>query len=148
MSGISEIRMTQHDDYGKKLLRSIAGPAYINSGPTITVDYGAGLGARIDGVVGGEIAVEIESRVSKQIRGAILDLFFHSCAKKLLVILPVHADNPDLTKTQCENILSRLMNPSNYRVVITRGSGDNERLEEDKIIIGMALTELGFDPSA
>lgn len=74
--------MAQHDDYGKKLLRGIAGSSYESYGPAITVDYGAGRGAQIDGVVDGKIAVEIESRVSKQIRGAVLDLICHHCAKK------------------------------------------------------------------
>ena len=43
-------------------------------GPTLEIDYGAGQAARIDGTVGDSIAVELESRVSKQVRGAVMDL--------------------------------------------------------------------------
>jgi hypothetical protein len=40
--------------------------------------------ARIDGTVAGMVAVEIKSRVPKQVRGALLDLIMHSFTKKLL----------------------------------------------------------------
>ena len=106
------------------------------------------LGGQIDGVVDGVIAVEVESRVAKQIRGAVLDLICHSCAKKLLIILPVHASNPTVTAAQCRNILVRFVSDDNFRVVVAEGSGDNERLAEDAILIRVALQELGFSTSA
>ena len=71
--------MGQHDNYGKRLLARVAGSAFEQYGASLVVNYGAGGGGRIDGVVGGSIAVEVESRVSKQIRGAVLDLICHTC---------------------------------------------------------------------
>lgn len=136
--------MAQHDDYGKRLLTLAVGPAFQRYGPALTVDYGAGQGGRIDGVIAGEIAVEIESRVSKQIRGAVLDLICHPFPKKLLVILPVHADNPELTATQCRNIMSRFLDETKFRVIVVTGSGSNPRLEKDAKILMAAARELGY----
>ena len=51
--------MGVHDEYGKRLLCEVAEVDYEAYGPALSVDYGAGLGAQIDGVVGGSIAVEI-----------------------------------------------------------------------------------------
>jgi hypothetical protein len=70
---------TGHDEYGKRVLCTAAPQALIY-GPTVAVDYGAGQGARIDGTVG-DIAVGIESRVAKQVRGAVLDLICHPFPK-------------------------------------------------------------------
>lgn len=137
--------MGQHDDYGKRLLRLAAGAAFVGYGDAVSIDYGAGTGAQIDGVIGGEIAVEVEARVSKQIRGAVLDLLCHRCKKKLLIIMPAHANNPNTTALQCRNILARFLSPQDFRVVITHGTGDMENIAEDVKIIQIALRELGFD---
>ena len=140
--------MGQHDDYGKRLLRHVAGPAFEQHGPRLQVDYGAGRGGQIDGVVGGDIAVEVESRVAKQIRGAVLDLICHSYSKKLLIILPVHASNPTITAAQCRNIFSRFVPTDNFRVVVVTGSGNDERLSEDAVLVRGALQGLGFGGDA
>jgi hypothetical protein len=136
--------MGQHDDYGKKLLRVAAGNAFESYGEAVSIDYGAGTGAQIDGVVDGKIAVEVEARVSKQIRGAVLDLLCHRCKKKLLIVMPVHANNPNTTVIQCRNILSRFLETKDYRVVLTKGTGDIEKVAEDANIIKAALSDLGF----
>jgi len=57
--------MVSHDEYGKRVMRAAAGPAWRDSGPSLQVDYGTRHPARIDGTVGTRVAVEIESRVSK-----------------------------------------------------------------------------------
>lgn len=140
--------MAQHDVYGKQIMKQAAGAAFEEHGSIVAVDYGAGQGARIDGVVAKQIAVEIESRVSKQIRGAVLDLICHRCPQKLLVILPVHADNPLLTANQCRNILSRFLGEQNFRVIVTKGNGDNECLGEDVALVIRALQDLGYNANA
>ena len=136
--------MGQHDNYGKKILRIAAGNAVESSGSAVSINYGAGTGAQIDGVINGSIAVEIEARVSKQIRGAVLDLLCHRCEKKLLVILPAHAQNPETSAAQCRNILSRFLTAEAFRVVVTQGTGDDERIKNDVALIKGALSELGF----
>ena len=140
--------MGQHDDYGKKLLRHVAGKAFDADGNAITIDYGAGSGARIDGVVSGRIAVEVEARVSKQIRGAVLDLLCHRCKKKLLIIMPAHADNPTNAAIQCGNILARFLSPDDFRVVVLQGTGDKECFEYDSSLVRTALNGLGFSSAA
>lgn len=96
---------TRHDEYGKLVLRTAAPQAEIY-GPTVAVDYGAGQHSRIDGTVG-DIAVKIESRVPNQVRGAVLDLICYPFPKKLLVLLPVHMTNAEITADQCRNALAR-----------------------------------------
>ena len=65
------------------------------------INYGTAQPASVDATVGGDIAVEVESRVSKQVRGAVLDLMCHPYPKKLLILLPVHMSNPETTAQQC-----------------------------------------------
>lgn len=135
--------MGSHDKYGKAVLRAAAGSAYCDFGPDVCVDYGSRAPARIDGTVG-SIAVEIESRVSKQVRGAVLDLICHRNPKKLLVLIPVHMPSPADTAVQCRNIFCRFMNPTNFRVVLLAGTGDRYALAEDVKRVREALKELGF----
>jgi len=134
--------MPGHDAYGKRVLAAATGGRAAQFGPAVEVHYGVGLPARIDGCVGGMIAVELESRVSKQVRGAVLDLICHDCPKKLLALLPVHM-NPVVTADQCRKILARFCQADCFRVVILTGSGENPRVEEDAAILGAALKELG-----
>lgn len=99
--------MGAHDEYGKQVMRAAVGAGYQDWGISVQVDYAVGQPARIDGTVGTNIAVEIESRVSKQIRGAVLDLICHRYPKKLLVLLPVHMSDVEIAASQCRHIMSR-----------------------------------------
>ena len=134
--------MGSHDVYGKLVMRQAAGSAFQDSGVVVAVPYGARGGATIDGVVGDLVAVEIESRVSKQVRGAVLDLICHLYPKKLLVLLPVHMSNPALCSAQCQNILARFIKPTDFRVVVLGGSGRGAALEADVKLVQTALSEL------
>jgi hypothetical protein len=132
-----------HDVYGKAVMRAGAGKAFIDLGPTVCVDYGAG-GARIDGVVAGRIAVEIESRTPKQVRGAILDLLCHSFTKKLLVLIPAHMPAVR-TETQCRTIFTRFgVSREEFRIAVLRGTGDTPAIGDDAALLRRALVELGF----
>jgi len=133
-----------HDDYGKRILKEAAGTAYTASTPSVRVDYGAGGYANVDGTVISQIAVEIESRVSKQVRGAVVDLIFHSYPKKLLVLLPVHMNNPERTVAQCKYILTKFLNKSDFRIVLLQGHGNDHKTEIDIKIVRRALDQLGF----
>lgn len=135
--------MGSHEDYGKQVMREVAGSAYSDSGASVDVDYGVGRPARIDGIVGSDVAVEIESRVSKQVRGAVLDLICHRYPKKLLLLLPVHMTSPHTTAKQCRFILAKFLDITDFRVVVLRGTGDAPQLESDAVVVKAALDELG-----
>lgn len=140
--------MGEHDAYGKAVLRRAAGAAFVDWGMAVEVRYGKSRGASIDGVVAGSIAVEIESRVSKQVRGAVLDLICHACPKKLLVLVPVHMSNVDLCADQCRDILGRFIDVASFRVVVLRGSGFVDAIDSDQADVCAALAELGFNRAA
>jgi hypothetical protein len=134
----------EHDAYGKQVMRVAAGVDYHDWGEPTYVHYGAGMPARIDGAVGSDIAVEIESRVSKQIRGAILDLVCHSYPKKLLVLLPVHMADAEVAAAQARNIMARFMPEANFRVLVLQGSGRANVVDGDATVVKAALRELGY----
>jgi hypothetical protein len=92
-----------------------------------------------------DIAVEIEARAAKQIRGALLDLICHPLPKKLLAIIPAHAQNPELTATQCRFILRRFVEEDTFRVVVLTGTGVDERLDADTEIVRAALQDLAVE---
>src|SRR5438876_10010428 len=114
--------MASHDDYGKRVMREAVGSAFTDWGSSLEIDYGAGGPARIDGTIGRTIAVEVESRVSKQVRGAVLDLICHRYPKKLLLLLPVHMNNPVVTADQCRFIFAKFLDSEDFRVVLLTGS--------------------------
>ncbi len=135
----------KHDRYGKAVLESAAGNAYVDRSVSVEIDYGEGRPARIDGTVGAEIAVEIESRTGKQVRGAVLDLICHAYPKKLLVLLPVHMSNAEVIAGQCKGILARFLDPASFRVVVLKGSGyDTRWRQSDTDAVRAALKDLGF----
>jgi hypothetical protein len=136
--------MADHDKYGKGVLTKAAGSAYTSSGSSIEVNFGVGMPARIDGTIGTNIAVEVESRTSKQVRGAVLDLLCHRYPKKLLILLPVHMHNPTITAQQCEGILGRFIDVAIFRVIVLQGSGFDPKIETDAALVLRALKELGF----
>lgn len=134
-----------HDDYGKRILEAVAGGAYQAYGPSVEVDYGTDHPARIDGVVNGEIAVEIESRTAKQVRGAVLDLLHHKAPKKLLVLVPTSYGISEATAEQCRRIIGTHIAARDFRVVVLKGDGLSPRIRSDGPIVGKALEELGFE---
>ena len=134
--------MGQHDDYGKHVLHESAGEAFAAYGPSVEIDYGAGMPSRIDGTVAGKVAVEVESRTAKQVRGAVLDLLCHEYPKKLLLILPVHMSNAETTARQCRSALRKFVAKADFRVVVLSGHGSKHKLKEDVDTIRAALKEL------
>jgi len=133
-----------HDAYGKEVLRAAAGQAFIDWGPTVEVDYGAGRPARVDGTVSGTIAVEVASRTPKQVRGAVLDLLFHAYPKKLLVLVPIYMSESGICADQCRHALGRFVDEDNFRVVVLQGTGNRANLDGDARLVRGVLKELGF----
>ena len=140
--------MGVHDDYGKRVMRAAVGMGYTDWGESVQVELGCGQCARIDGTVGNTVAVEIESRVSKQIRGAVLDLICHPHPKKLLALLPVHLSDAQIAAAQCRHIMARFLNPSDFRVIVLEGSGFAPAVESDSERVANALQELGYGAQA
>ena len=134
-----------YDRLGKDLLKLAAGPLFIQDGPSVCISFGQGAGgARIDGTVANLVAVEVESRALKQVRGALLDLVCHPLPKKLLLILPVYAGNASIATKQSQAILGRFLDPAAFRVVCATGAKDED-------IVGAlrtALRELGVELEA
>ena len=139
--------MGTHDYYVKNLLRSMLGSRYKTEKEYTLVKFAEGT-AQIDGVISfpeGEIAVEIESRTAKQVRGAIVDLFFHKARKKLLIIVPEHMYNPETLKKDAEYIMNtlKILRPEiEFMAVILKGSGKEPRRDEDLKILEEAIIRL------
>lgn len=133
--------MGVHDDYGKAVLR-LADDTVDLHGPAVAIELGDGGIARIDGALRREVAIEVESRTAKQVRGAILDLLLHAAPKKLLILVPKHMQNPAACREHCSNILRRFVLDHDYRVVLLEGTGEAQRLEPDAVIVRQALAEL------
>jgi hypothetical protein len=132
-------KMGELDQAGKNLLHQAAGSLFSSDGPSVTFSFGPNAGtARIDGTVAGTVAIEVESRVPKQIRGALLDLILHPYPSKLLVLLPVHTGNVSTAVRQAETILGHFLDPGRFRVVVVQGS-----YEESLAAIRAALLQLG-----
>jgi len=132
-----------HDKYGKEVLRGAFGSDFDSKPKPFKISEGnlnAG-SIRVDGEVYGEIAVEIESRVSKQVRGAVLDLFLHPYRKKLLIIIEKHGNS--ITPVQSEEILKKLCkNKFAFKVITLKGNGNNSLLNEDILLVKKAVKDL------
>jgi hypothetical protein len=104
---------------GKRMLKLAIGDLFTESGPSVEIRFGPGAGAaRIDGTVAGLVAVEIESRVPKQVRGAVRDLLLHPYPRKLLVLVPAHTGNPETIVNQANAILGQFLERAAFRVVM------------------------------
>lgn len=135
--------MANHDSYGKTLLDRVTGGRCSFYGPPVETNHGVGGACRIDGAVG-DIAIEVESRTAKQVRGAILDLILHRFPKKLLILLPVHM-NVRIERDRCAAILHRFCAEEDFQVIALSGHAENPHFETDAHLISYALTALGFE---
>lgn len=132
--------MGELDLLGKRLLRVAAGHLCDSSSAACQFSLGLESGtATIDGTVAGMVAVEIESRTPKQIRGALLDLLLHPFPKKLLIILPVHCGNERTALNQATSILGRYVEQRDFRVVCASLTEPEETIAA----IRSALCDLG-----
>ena len=135
--------MGTHDDYGKKVMRTAFGSAYSDCGPSVLVTFGEGGGrGQIDGTIGPDIAVEIESRVPKQIRGAVLDLICHPFPKKVLILLPVHMGCTQTAVAQAHFIFRKFLPPETFRVILLSGSGNLSALDADVAVLKAGIVGL------
>jgi hypothetical protein len=134
--------MGVHGQYGKRVMFAAFGAAWTDWGPSVEISYGAGRPAQVDGTIGRTIAVEIESCVDKQIRGSLLDLICHPFPKKLLILQDVNMHDVTTSTNQCRNILGRFLQKQDFRVVVMKGHGREDQLNEDVEIMRKAVAEL------
>lgn len=133
--------MGELDTLGKGLMRLAAGELFTADAPSVCFEFGQGAGsARIDGTVAGTVAVEIESRVPKQVRGALLDLVMHPYPAKLLLLIPAHIGNSDTAVAQANVILARFLPTERFRVVCA-----SDDLDDSVRRIRQALIDLGIE---
>ncbi len=145
--------MGKHDEYGKCLFADLLGPRWDSLAFERSIDE-AGVRADLDGVIRSrdsraiECAVEIEARVYKQIRGAIVDLALHPTRKKLLVIIRAQPQlgSKEKTTSHCTYIWQQLAaeNRGEFAMVVLEGTGDTPMPEVDKHRITQALLSLGI----
>lgn len=122
------------------------GPDWSQYGDRLWVDYGFPPRAHLDGMVGASIAVEVESREPKQVRGAILDLISHPAPRKLLVLIPAY-NNAAMMRLQAEAVLSRWLGKRElFRVVALSGKADRRKVAAHAERVRRALFELGWEP--
>lgn len=128
-----------HDAYGKKVLRKAFSHEFNSSPAPISFGINAGT-LKIDGTIGEDIAVEIESRASKQVRGAIVDIICHPYPRKLLVLIRKYGNK--YTENQCRTLLKKFAPTAISRVVSVKGSGNDESIADDVAIVQAAVGEL------
>ena len=113
--------MGEPEAHGKMILASALSERFDPDSALCRFGFGPGAGhATVDGVVAGCIAVEIESRVNKQVRGALMDLVLHPLPLKLLILVKKHGGNPTTSVKQAETILSRFVREGRFRVFSLR----------------------------
>lgn len=143
--------MGKHDDYGKELLKQLLGERWDPYASQRSVHQG-GVRADLDGVIWSrdgakvECAVEIEARVYKQIRGAIVDLALHSAPKKVLIIMraQLQLGTREQIERHCKYVWEEIAGTRRGRflVVPLEGMGDNPVREKDISILTDALQRI------
>ena len=132
-----------HEDYGKDILRRASKGKAELAGPTVEIDYGTPYAAKVDGTYQKCVAIEIESRVNKQVRGAVLDLICHRYPKKLLVLLPAYI-NVSTCPVECRNILERFVDKKDFQVVVLAGDGHQPSPRTDVRRVADSLSQLAI----
>jgi hypothetical protein len=143
--------MGTHDEYGKALFACILGRRWITSGNLRSVEM-AGVRANLDGVILSEdlahveCAVEIEAKIYKQIRGAILDLAWHSAPRKLLVVILAQPQlgNEEKVRAHLMFVWQKLTRGDNapFELVVLPTSGKNPVEGADRLLLTYALKKL------
>lgn len=130
-------------EYVKLVLTKIAGSGFISTGPSIRVDFKRGGRVRVFGTIGSCVAVGVESRGSKQVRGAVVDLICHPYRKKLLILVSRYLRNPTTLARQCESIMTRFLDQRDFKVVLLHGKAGNPEVADDMQQVMNALKQLG-----
>ena len=96
-----------HDSYAKEVLRATFGERFTTTNDGV-FSFGPGAGTgKADGIIDGNIAVEIGVGSPKQIRASVLDLIFHPLRGKLLVLVDTPGHSTRRSVQQAATILGR-----------------------------------------
>jgi len=127
----------RHENYGKRVLHQAFGDAFNPKAETYKFGSNAGT-AKIDGKIDKTIAVEIESRQSKQVCGALIHLAFHPFNRKLLILIRVFSN--EYTAHQCKIILQKICKRSHrFKVIVLQGNGKNKNFKQDVKLVQKAV---------
>jgi len=147
--------MGTHEDYGRNLMSEVLGDRWSSYDSRRSVDE-AGVRADLDGVIVGpdgqsvECAVEIEARVYKQIRGAIVDLALHPAPKKLLVVIKAQPQLGSSAKVvkHCGYIWQQIAGTTHglFAIAVLERTGDKPLPEVDRQRLAAALNALAILP--
>jgi hypothetical protein len=121
-----------HADYGKRVLERACGGLFQYYGPLLTIP---GTGERVDGLIGNDVAVEVEARNTTQVRSAVPKLLRHPYPRKLLVIMIPNLDysleRARALAYECSFALQAQVGQDNGRAIVLAGFGDCEDFEAD-----------------
>lgn len=145
--------MPIHDEYGKGLFRPLLGDRWSSLDFARSVQE-EGVRADLDGIIrraddkSVECTVEIEARVYKQIRGAMVDLSLHPAPQKLLVVIkaqPQLGDTPRIMR-HCTYIWQQVAgtNRGEFEMAVLEGTGLNPNTEFDLKLLKDTLQKLGI----
>jgi len=143
--------MGNHDDYGKQLMSRLLGSRWSSCDSRRSIDEG-GVRADLDGIISArdnsnvECAVEIEARVYKQIRGAMVDLALHPAPKKLLVVIKAQPQLGDATRIEkhCRHIWQEIAgsNRGQFFMTVLKGTGNDPRQQVDLELLSETLRNM------
>ncbi len=145
--------MGEHDSYGKRLIANVVGQGWSadSYARSITLE---GIRADLDGIIRTpdlktvEWAVEIETRLPKQLRGTIVDLALHPAPNKLLILIEMPPQLPDAAKAarHLKHVWQRLMGSEfgRFEIVVLPGIWSTDREKQHEAILRNELTNLGI----
>ena len=96
----------KYDSYAKDILRTVFGDRFDTSDVVFSFGPNAGTG-EVDGIIDGEVAVEIGVGSPKQVRGCVLDLIAHPLPGKMLILVDTPGHETEPSVSQAATILSR-----------------------------------------
>lgn len=144
-----------HDAYGKRIFADILGHRWRDSLDAERSVEMAGVRADLDGIIRSrdgarvECAIEIEARVFKQIRGAIIDLSWHPAPKKMLAVIRAQPQlgSEEKVSRHCIYVWNRLNAGREvpFRLVILKGTGAQPLFDEDRALVLDALRKLDIE---
>jgi hypothetical protein len=143
-----------HGEYVKHMLAELLGDRFCTWFEELRSYDMGGVKADLDGLVRSadrsevQCAVEIEAKGFKQIRGAILDLAWHTAPKKLLIVVKAQpqlkSKNTEQVRAHCNYVWGKLLEgkANIFGLVVLEGTGSEPMERVDRNLLESALREL------
>ena len=122
--------MGKYDNYAKDVLRETFGERFDATDVVFSFGPDAGTG-EVDGIIDGNIAVEIGVGSPKQVRASVLDLIMHPLIGKLLVLVDTPDHSTGRSVRQAGAILAQASKPG--VVVRLAGTPSNPMMHVDGV---------------